>query len=172
MISNLISYFIASKFQKKAIYEVLAEQDGVHLPTAETRLQEGYRQVYQAMQPATEILSTERTVAEALEKIKESQLTAWPVNDETGVVGVIALEAMRKAANSGGGARRLAELLDARHFPHVHADHSLTAALDRMGAAQLDLLPVVSRADLHKMEGVITLQDVLTLYGVASKPVA
>jgi CIC family chloride channel protein len=170
MISNLISYFIASKFQKKAIYEILAEQDGVHLPSAETRIQEGLRQVYQAMQPATEILSTERTVAEALEKIKESKSTAWPCNDETGVVGVITLETLQKAANAGGAARCVAELLDARHFPHVHADHSLTAALDRMGAAQLDLLPVVSRADLHKLEGVITLQDVLKLYGVGVKP--
>jgi CIC family chloride channel protein len=169
MISNLISYFIASKFQKKAIYEVLAEQDGVHLPTAETRIQEGFRQVYQAMQPATEILSTERTVAEALEKVKESSLTAWPVNDETGVVGVITLEAMQKAVNSGGAARRLVELLNTRDFPHVHADHSLTAALDRMGASQLDLLPVVSRANLHTLEGVITLQAVLTLYGVGAK---
>jgi CIC family chloride channel protein len=168
MISNLISYFIASKFQKKAIYEVLAEQDGVHLPT-ETRIQEGFRQVYQAMQPATEILSTERTVAEALEKVKESSLTAWPVNDETGVVGVITLEAMQKAVNSGGAARRLVELLNTRDFPHVHADHSLTAALDRMGASQLDLLPVVSRANLHTLEGVITLQAVLTLYGVGAK---
>ncbi|MGA2813852.1 MAG: chloride channel protein, partial [Candidatus Acidiferrum sp.] len=59
MISNLVSYFIASKFQKQAIYEVLAEQDGVHLPTAEARMQESQRQVYQAMQPAAEILSTE-----------------------------------------------------------------------------------------------------------------
>jgi CIC family chloride channel protein len=172
MISNLVSYFIASKFQKKAIYEVLAEQDGVHLPTAEARILESQRQVYQAMQPATEILSTERTVAEALERVKESALQAWPVNDETGVVGVVSREALQKAESSGGGARRLLELVDARDFPHVHADHSLTAALDRMGAAQLDLLPVVSRANLRKLEGIITLQAVLTLYGVASKPQA
>lgn len=169
MISNLISYFIAAKFQKKGIYEVLAEQDGVHLPSAESRLLESQRQVYQAMHPATEILSTERTVTEALEKVKESQLNAWPVNDDKGVVGVISREALEKAAAAGGGARRLAELLDARSFPHVHADHSLTAALDRMGVAQIDLLPVVGRADIHSMEGVITLQDVLTIYGVGVK---
>jgi CIC family chloride channel protein len=38
-----------------------------------------------------------------------------------------------------------------------------------MGASQLDLLPVVSRANLHTLEGVITLQAVLTLYGVGAK---
>jgi CIC family chloride channel protein len=51
----------------------------------------------------------------------------------------------------------------------VHADQSLTAALDRMGAAQIDLLPVVSRANLRNLEGVITLKDVLALYGVGAK---
>ena len=169
MISNLISYFVASRFQKKGIYEILAEQDGIHLPTAEARILEGQRQVYQAMHPATEILSTERTAAEALEKIKESKLNAWPVNDETGVVGVISREAIEKAVHGGGAARRLSELLDARNVSFVHADQSLTAALDRMGAAQIDLLPVVSRANLRNLEGVITLKDVLALYGVGSK---
>jgi CIC family chloride channel protein len=169
MISNLISYFIASKFQEKGIYEILAEQDGIHLPTAEARIQESQRQVYQAMHPATEILSTERSVNEALEKTKDSSQDAWLVNDETGVVGVISRESLEKATGTGGGARLLLELLDARSFPYVHADHSLTAALDRMGAAQVDLLPVVSRANLHHLEGVITLQDVLALYGVGIK---
>ena len=169
MISNLISYFVASRFQKKGIYEILAEQDGIHLPTAEARILEGQRQVYQAMHPATEILSAERTAAEALEKIKESKLNAWPVNDETGVVGVISREAIEKAAHGGGAARLLSELLDARNVSFVHADQSLTAALDRMGAAQIDLLPVVSRANLRNLEGVITLKDVLALYGVGSK---
>jgi CBS domain-containing protein len=35
-----------------------------------------------------------------------------------------------------------------------------------MGAARLELLPVVSRADVHKLEGVITLRDVLDSFGV------
>ena len=38
-----------------------------------------------------------------------------------------------------------------------------------MGAAQLDTLPVVSRADVHKLEGIVTLQDVLDSYGVGGQ---
>jgi CBS domain-containing protein len=38
-----------------------------------------------------------------------------------------------------------------------------------MGAAQLDTLPVVSRADVHKLEGIVTLRDVLDTYGVGLK---
>ncbi len=56
MISNLVSLFVASRFQPEPIYEVLAHQDGIHLPTAGSRVSEGQRQVYQAMHAATEVL--------------------------------------------------------------------------------------------------------------------
>ena len=32
-----------------------------------------------------------------------------------------------------------------------------------------NLLPVVSRANVHQLEGMVTLQDVLALYGVSAK---
>jgi CIC family chloride channel protein len=36
-----------------------------------------------------------------------------------------------------------------------------------MGANQLDVLPVVNRANVHKLEGIVTLGDVLGSYGVS-----
>jgi CIC family chloride channel protein len=60
------------------------------------------------------------------------------------------------------------KLVDILEFPHVHADHALHLALERMSAAHLDLLPVVSRADVHKLEGVVALRDVLDAYGMDS----
>jgi CIC family chloride channel protein len=52
----------------------------------------------------------------------------------------------------------------------VHADHPLDEALDRLGANHVDLLPVVSRANVHQLLGVVRLQDVLQAYGVTTKP--
>ena len=57
-------------------------------------------------------------------------------------------------------------LLDAIRFPHVHPDQGLDLALERMGANQIQLIPVVSRADVHELLGVVTLHDVLYAYGV------
>jgi CIC family chloride channel protein len=57
-------------------------------------------------------------------------------------------------------------LVDALVFPHVHPDQGLDLALERMGANQIQILPVVSRADLHKLEGIVTLRNVLDAYGV------
>jgi CIC family chloride channel protein len=166
MISNLVSFFISSRLQRQPIYEVLARQDGIHLPSAQTRQQQGQRQVIQAMRAATVILATQMTVGEALEKTQSSQFRSWPVTDEQGVVGIVSLGRLRNALAEGTATRRLTELVDSNDFPHVHVDHSLHFALERMGAAQLDVLPVVSRADVHKLEGIVTLQDVLSSYGV------
>ncbi len=57
-------------------------------------------------------------------------------------------------------------MLVALDFPHDHLDNPLHFELERMSQAKLDVLPVVNRADIHTLEGVVTLQDVLGAYGV------
>ena len=169
MISNLVSFFVASRFQKEPIYEVLAHQDGIHLPTAESRLLEGNRRVLQAMRAATETLDADTTLRDAVAKTQASALTAWPVVSHEGVIGVGGREAIEAAAKNGDVDRKLMETLASGDFPHVHADHSLNTALDRMGSAGLDMLPVVGRANVHQLLGVVTLDDVLALYRVRSR---
>jgi CIC family chloride channel protein len=168
MISNLVSFFIASRLQKPPIYESLARQDGIHLPTAETRQQEGHRQVILAMRPAAEVLAADMTVEDALEKIRSSESTAWPVSGDRGLLGVLSFGTLQQAATAGPETKQLKELLDGADFPHLHVDHPLGLALERMGACQVNALPVVNRANIHKLEGIVTLKDVLALYGVGS----
>ena len=167
MISNLVSFFVASRFQKEPIYEVLAHQDGIHLPTAETRAMEGNRRVLQAMRAASETLSADATLRDAMAKTQASALSAWPVVSHEGVIGVLGREAIETAAKNGDADKKLSDLIGVNEdFPHVHADHSLNTALDRMGSAGLDVLPVVNRANVHQLLGIVTVDDVLALYRV------
>jgi CIC family chloride channel protein len=165
MISNLVSFFISAKMQPEPIYEVLAHQDGIHLPTGDDREIEGQRRVLRAMRSPDKVLPCEMTVNDALEEVKVSVVHAWPVSDTVGVVGIVSRAALEKAAGSGGGAGTLEQFATEPGFLHLHSDQPLSVALDRLGASKLDALPVVSRADLHKLEGIVTLQDVLNLYG-------
>jgi CIC family chloride channel protein len=169
MISNLVSFFVSSHFQPRPIYEVLAYQDGIHLPSAESRIGSGQRRVFQAMRPATEILTADMTMQEALEKARASALKALPVSNQRGFAGIVKLATLEKAAANGSTDAKVKDLLEVEEFPHLHADQSLTVALERMGAAGLDALPVVSRADVHKLEGIVALQDVLKLYGFGAQ---
>jgi CIC family chloride channel protein len=168
MISNLVSLFISSRLQREPIYEVLAHQDGIHLPKAESRSSEGQRRVSRVMRPATEVLDASLTARQAIEKVRGTQLRVWLILDTRGVVGVITRDALEKAAAADDGMRKLSDQVNPLNFPHLHSDQSLNLALERMSAAQLDVLPVVSRANIHELEGILTLQDVLDSYGFHS----
>ena len=109
------------------------------------------------------------SVGEALQLALTSSYRCWPVCDDRGVVGVLSKRGLERAANEHGMAKQLSDLVDAQTFPHLHADQSLQMALERMGGARLDLLPVVSRADVHKLEGVVLLRDVLDSYGIGAE---
>ena len=165
MIANLVSLFIASRLQHEPIYEALAVQDGIHLPSAKTRQRYGQRQIIRVMRPASEALPAEITVREALQRVRSSEFRTWLVTDRRGVVGVINLSRLESELAEGAD-KTLGKLVDGAIFPHVHTDQGLDLALERMGANRIEILPVVNRADVHKLEGVVTLRDVLNAYGV------
>lgn len=168
MIANLVSLFIASRLQKTPTYEALALQDGIHLPTSKTRQELGRRKVAQVMRQETEILPAQTAVRDALNHVRSSASHSWLVEDQGSIIGVVSRSMLERASQGNGNVSetKLQDLLDPLDFPHVHADQALHLALERMSASQLDLLPVVNRADVHKLEGVITLRDVLDSYGV------
>jgi chloride channel protein, CIC family len=64
------------------------------------------------------------------------------------------------AADAGGAS--LSSLLDDRPIPYLHPDHPLEMALRYV--ERWPVVPVVSRADFSKLEGVISQRDVLERY--------
>jgi len=173
MIANLISFFISYKLQEEPIYEALARQDGVHLPSAEARSQAGKVQVVEAMHTNPEPFSPETPVETALERLAGGGWDAWPVADSLGLLGMVRDVQLELAAADGAGHGSIADVFTGvstdgavDRLPHVHPDHSLGIALERMGAAGIRTLPVVSRANVRELIGVVTLDDVLNAYGV------
>ncbi len=166
MISNLVSYFISSRLQHEPIYEQLAEQDGIHLPQAASRERERQRQVGLVMRPATEFLDVGESVQSALEKSAANVNRTWLVRDPSGVIGILTKEQLQKASLDAGSTKNVGDLLEHREFPHLHADQSFDLALSRMGSTHTDLLPVVSRANVHELLGVVRFHDLLESYGL------
>ncbi|HEV3253472.1 MAG TPA: chloride channel protein [Candidatus Acidoferrales bacterium] len=165
MIANLVSLFISSRLQRQPIYDALAVQDGIHLPTAETRQRYGRRQIIRIMRALTESFPAELTVLAALQQAQSSKFRSWLVVDSSGLAGVVNRLMLERELTRDAN-QPLGKIIDTLNFPHVHSDQSLDLALERMGANQLDVLPVVSRANVHIVEGIVTLHDVLDSYGV------
>ena len=168
MIANLTSLFISRRFQKQPIYEALAQQDGIHLPTPGTLHQTSSRTMAQVMRAPRQILSAGMRVEDAAEETRAGQTRIWPVADKEHFMGMLSRETLECALVDGRKEQPLKNIIEAQHVPHVHMDHALHLALERMSTYHVDILPVVNRADIHRLEGVVMLKDVLQSYGVES----
>ena len=166
MIANLTSFFISSRFQKQPIYEALAHQDGIHLPSYSTREEPNQRTVLQIMRKTPEILPAEMRVKDVIEQTRASKLRIWPVAEKDYFLGMLTRETLECAFADGRKEQPLKDLVETLQVPHLHTDHPLHLALERMSKYHLDLLPVVHRANIHKLEGVVALTDVLDAYGI------
>ncbi len=160
MLSNTISYFISRRYQRKPIYEALAEQDGIHLPAAATQHRQGRLRVRRAMRVPKVVLDADMTLDDARLRIRNSPFDAWAVVDDRGLVGMVTLDELLSASGE-----TLVEAARVKAGAHLHDDHVLDLALERMGQAGVNVLPVVSRLDARRLEGIVSLTDVMRVYG-------
>ena len=177
MISNLIAFYISQRLQKEPIYEALARQDGLHLPTRYSRIQWEVPLVSSATRKAPPSLAPAMTVREATDRVKDTNLDSWPVADELGLVGMVRTRHITHAMDRGREEMTIERLMQiARRSdsdvsvdsPHVHNDQPLSRALARMRDNGHKVLPVVSRANARIVLGIVTLGDILRAYGVES----
>lgn len=173
MISNMIAFWISQRLQREPIYEALARQDGIHLPTGEFREQARVLTASSAIREAPAPIDPALEARHALEQIEGSVLDAWPVADDAGFRGMILRSRLAEAVAEGRGEVPVSALLatgesgDEEATAHVHGDQPLALVLARMGETHRSVLPVVSRADVRLLLGLVTLADVLEAYGVA-----
>ena len=164
MISNLISFFISEQLQHEPIYEALALQEGVYLPTAESREELAGIRVSEVMHKDLEPLPVEADITAAKQRFDAEKCHSWPVGDRNFVRGVVSLHQIETAQPPVTNLRDL--LSKDGEYPYVHVDHPLSYALERMGQKGVDAIPVVSRANIHQLYGIITWADVLATYGI------
>jgi CIC family chloride channel protein len=168
MISNTIAYLISEKFQHLPIYEALAKQDGIHMPDPHSRTRLGEAVTVMRKEPM--ILPAILPVADAIEQVKNSPFDAWPVSENGRFKGMIRHADLARAISLEDQGSTLGELLEQpESFPHVHPDQPLPVVLERMGSSGLNVLPVLGRANLHELLGIVVLDDVLTAYGFAAR---
>jgi CIC family chloride channel protein len=175
MIANLTAFYISQRLQREPIYEALARQDGLHLPTAAFREHSLRLHVSSAIREAPEPLDAEMAVRHAAERLADTTLDAWPVQDTAGFLGMVRRRDVASWARNGRGDETVRALVEAtggtistEQFVHVHGDQPLGQALARMGETHQTVLPVVSRANVRVLLGLVTLPDVLVAYGVES----
>jgi CIC family chloride channel protein len=168
MISNLISFFISQQLQHEPIYEALALQEGVYLPTGESREELEGVKVRSVMLVDVEPVPANATLQEARLALEQHSCHAWPVGDVSNLIGMVTTHLIETAPSTASTVKDL--IGESHDYPFIHGDHPASVALERMGSHGVDAIPVVSRANIHQMFGVVRLNDILAKYGVAGIP--
>jgi CBS domain-containing protein len=94
--------------------------------------------------------------------LASQKCNAWPAGEDKTVRGLITKHAIETADSSS----LVRDLIQPDTYPYVHPDHPLGFALERMRNANVDVLPVVSRANIRELCGVISQKQILQEYGV------
>jgi chloride channel protein, CIC family len=163
MISNTIAYLISRKYQDVALFDLLAKQDGLELPSMEEQREQIVLRVEDAMRkPDLAPLQASDTLSHALEVAEGTMEEVLLVRFPTGRWAGINRRDLPPLAAGHPPETQLREILSTARLPVLHPDQRLDDAL-RFIQGQ-PLLPVIGRAGSRKLEGVISLPDILTAY--------
>jgi CIC family chloride channel protein len=167
MISNTIAYLISRRYQKVPLFDLLSRQEGVDLPSLEEQREQPVLRVEHAMNPPTfPVVRSESLVGEAVAMANSSNARVLLVRFPSGRWMAVERSQLDRFGEADGRGRKLSDVLTADWLPTVHPDQPLDVAI---GFAQgRPVVPVVSRVDPGKLEGVLTLDDVLETYREAS----
>jgi len=163
MISNTIAYLISRQYQRTPLFDLLSRQDNVDLPSMEERREEQTLLVEDAMRPFQDpVLSSQDSVTDALSRLEGTPGEFFLVEDGRGKWYGITKDMLRGAVLAWDSDVALGSILREPPLPHVHPDHALDVALSRLD--DVPFIPVVHRADLTKLEGVVSLDGILKAY--------
>ena len=168
MISNTIAYLISRQYQQTSLFDLLSRQDGMDLPSMEERREEATLHVEDAMRAYQGVvLDSDDPIQVALTGAEASAEVFVLVKDGPERWRGIRKDELRRWAPHMRQTDPLQDLLPETTLPYLHPDQPLDEALRRLG--DWPLLPVVSRADFGRLEGVVALPDVLQAYGAAGR---
>jgi chloride channel protein, CIC family len=166
IVANAFAYFISRSFQPVPIFDLLTRQDGLDLPSLEEQREEVALHVEDAMRPPPmPVLNSDESVQDAVAQIQQASSNLFLVQLKPSGWTSITRDLLQRFAKEGKAEMTLGSLLASQRLPYLHPDYPLEMALRYV--PQTPLVPVVSRADLRKLEGVISNEDVLAKYRVA-----
>ncbi|MGF7183293.1 chloride channel protein [Tunturiibacter psychrotolerans] len=159
MVANMISYLISKRYQPVPLYRALLEQDDVHLPEPGTGSVNGVWRARDVMTRDFTLVSPDSSVQSASGIASQTNAESFPVGSDGIYLGLVTRGQIERALSSGGANASIGSIATG-DGARVHPDHPLELVLDRL-AKNPGLLPVVSRDQTDRLEGMITAETVI-----------
>lgn len=163
IVANTFAYVISRGLQPIAIFDVLTRQDGLDLPSMEEQREEGVLHVEDAMRPPENAVWDEKNVIDQVVRgLDEKSPDVLLVHLNPAGWSTVTKQELETIVKDGKGGLTLGSVVSRHEIPYLHPDQPLETALRYVD--RWLLVPVVSRANFQKLEGVISQQDVLDRY--------
>jgi CIC family chloride channel protein len=172
IVSTMVAYTISRTYQKVPLFDLLARQDGIYLPSIEEKremlsldvedaLRTDVADVAIVVEPGEKITNIARSAEGAPEAVLLLRVNP-------GEFWLIDREDVMKLAPDASPSTTAVMVKSKGPVPYIFRDQTLAEALQLIGDWQV--LPVLSREDLGKLEGIITLADTLKAFKKAPPP--
>ena len=163
IVANTFAYVISRALQPVPIFDMLTRQDGLDLPSMEEQREEDVLRVEDAMrEPPNLVLDAEQTIRQAVQQLNGVEAENILVRRHRTGWNTVTSSELRTMLSEGNGELSVLSALPVREIPYLHPDHSLDVAMRYV--YRWPVVPVVSRADLGKLEGILSKEDVLKGY--------
>jgi chloride channel protein, CIC family len=158
-----VAYLLARSLQPVPIFEIFTQQDGLDLPSMEEQREERVLHIEDALRPPDlPIVSGEDSIGAASALMAKATSPAFLVRLRGGSWYAMRRDELASAAVSLTSDAPVERALKPDRTPLLFPDLPLDSTLACF--ARWPILPVLNRANKNKLEGVITLEDVLHRY--------
>jgi CIC family chloride channel protein len=163
IVANTFAYVVSRSLQAIPIFDLLTRQDGLVLPSLEEEREEAILHVEDAMLPVPEtILSGQDYVDANAHRVQECTDTTFLVRMHPSGWSVISRDQLLRFFREGKGELTLASVISLQVLPSLYPDLPLDSAMRYVN--DYPLIPVVNRADSHRLEGVVSRDSVFKKY--------
>jgi CIC family chloride channel protein len=160
MVSSLIAYLISRQYQETALFDMLTRQEGLILPSIEERREQEAFLVEDAMRTDGALVARPSdSVADLARKAEAQKDVPLLLRVRIGEWRLIDGDDLQRLAGEGGTAHTVSEVKSKGPVPLLFRDESIEEAMRWLG--DWPVIPVVNRADLGQLEGLITFPAVL-----------
>jgi len=163
IIANTFAYVVSRILQPTPIFDLLTRQDGLVLPSLEEQREEDVLHVEDAMEsvPAL-ILNAADHLEDVHPRVSSAADPHFLVRMSPSGWNLIQRAELDRMIQEGKHALTLGSVLPPHRLPYLYPDLPLDMAVRYIG--QYPIVPVVNRADLRKLEGIITQSSVFSSY--------
>ncbi|HVM74336.1 MAG TPA: chloride channel protein [Candidatus Saccharimonadales bacterium] len=163
IVANTFAYVISRRLQPSAIFDVLTRQDGLDLPSMEEQREESVPRVEDAMEPPPPgVVTTDDLLERAWLIVDQAPERMCLVRLNPTGWGMLTRDEIAKLVQDGKAGASIGSVLNSGAMPYLHPDHPLDMVLRYID--RWPVLPVVSRANIGKLEGIITQHNVMEKY--------